>query len=201
MKSLWSYFEDYFTPEECDIITLKCLNAGLTKGFQDGGIGHDGELNKDFRSCRVVGMQYEEFPEIFQKIIQAVEGANQTWFGNIDIDTLRGIDFTEYDEKYTGKYNEHIDVMWCNDNSNLETDPKHRKLSFTLQLSDPSKYEGCNLILNPNDVIESGNPDANKIRKQGCLTVFPSWLRHKVTPITRGTRYALVGWVEGPTWR
>ena len=32
MKSMWSFFENYFTPEECKILTLKCLNMGLKEG-------------------------------------------------------------------------------------------------------------------------------------------------------------------------
>ena len=67
MKSLWSYFEDYFTPEECDIITLKCLNAGLTKGFQDGGIGQDGALNKDLEVVELLVCNMRSSLRFFRK--------------------------------------------------------------------------------------------------------------------------------------
>ena len=72
----------------------------------------------------------------------------------------------------------------CNDNSNLETDPKHRKLSFTLQLSDPSKYEGCNL--NVDDICTS--------KQIGNTIIFDSGKLHEVTKLTDGERYALVCW-------
>ena len=201
MKSLWSYFENHFTPEECDIISLKCLNNGIKNGFEDGGLGHEGKVNTDIRSCRIVHIGAEDMPDVFQKIIEAVEGANRVWFGGFEISQLKGMDFTEYDVKYKGKYTEHIDVMWTNKDSNRDENPVHRKISFTLQLSDPTTYDDGNLVLNANDVMDSGQPDLENIRQQGTLTVFPSWVRHKVTPITRGTRYALVGWVEGPTWK
>jgi PKHD-type hydroxylase len=35
----------------------------------------------------------------------------------------------------------------------------------------------------------------------GDALVFPSFLRHRVTPVSRGVRYSLVTWIEGPQWR
>jgi PKHD-type hydroxylase len=69
-----------------------------------------------------------------------------------------------------------------------------RKLSYTFQLSDPSEYEG--------GVLEFQNPmNTNEIKviekKQGLLTVFDSRVPHRVTEVTSGTRYSLVGWIKG----
>jgi len=33
------------------------------------------------------------------------------------------------------------------------------------------------------------------------VLIFPSWLQHRVRPVTRGIRHSLVSWVEGPRWR
>ena len=69
-----------------------------------------------------------------------------------------------------------------------------RKLSYTFQLSDPSDYEG--------GVLEFQNPmNTNEIhvveKKQGLMTIFDSRVPHRVTEVTSGTRYSLVGWVKG----
>lgn len=66
-----------------------------------------------------------------------------------------------------------------------------RKLSFSLLLSDPTTYTGGDLCF--------GAPFA-LAREQGMLTVFPSFLEHAVSPVTRGDRYAIVGWLVGPTF-
>lgn len=68
-----------------------------------------------------------------------------------------------------------------------------RKLTFTLQLSDPESYTGGDLVF----------PDENlrATRARGDIVVFPSFLRHTVTPVVRGTRHAAVGWIHGPTFR
>ena len=62
-----------------------------------------------------------------------------------------------------------------------------------MQLSDPSEYEGGALVF-PED---HGMAD----RTRGMLTVFPSFLIHEVTPVVAGSRYVLVAWVHGPSFR
>jgi PKHD-type hydroxylase len=70
-----------------------------------------------------------------------------------------------------------------------------RKLSMTIQLSDPSEYEGDDLefMINQNIVKAS--------RKKGTIVIFPSFILHRVTPITKDERQSIVGWVSGPPYR
>ncbi len=70
-----------------------------------------------------------------------------------------------------------------------------RKLTFILQLSDPKSYEG-------GDVILHNVPDNTEgYRQQGNIIVFPSYWLHRVTPVTRGTRHFVVGWLHGHSFR
>ena len=66
-----------------------------------------------------------------------------------------------------------------------------RKLSFSLLLSDPATFDGGDLAF--------GAPFA-LARAQGTLTIFPSFLQHAVTPVTRGDRHAVVGFAIGPAF-
>jgi PKHD-type hydroxylase len=70
-----------------------------------------------------------------------------------------------------------------------------RKLSLSLQLSDPAGYEGCDLEMYVSDRIETAP------RERGTLIAFPSWVLHRVTPIRSGTRKSLVVWAAGPKFR
>lgn len=72
---------------------------------------------------------------------------------------------------------------------------KPRKLSLSLQLTDPSEYEGCELQLQGTRRIETAP------RERGTLVIFPSYVLHRVTPITSGTRKAVVVWTTGPKFR
>jgi PKHD-type hydroxylase len=73
-----------------------------------------------------------------------------------------------------------------------------RKLSVTVNLSDPGDYTGGDLeFLNGIGQLLT-QPE---LRQRGSIVVFPSTLGHRVTPITSGVRYALVGWMVGPPIR
>ena len=74
----------------------------------------------------------------------------------------------------------------------------YRKISLTVQLSDPADYDGGQLQ------FERGLPGQdNRIRTlteiapRGSVIAFPSFLPHRITAVTRGQRHALVGWAAG----
>jgi PKHD-type hydroxylase len=67
-----------------------------------------------------------------------------------------------------------------------------RKISASLLLNDESEYEGGDLIILDETV---------KTKKQGTIIVFPSFMAHQVTPVTKGVRYSAVCWMTGPKWK
>ena len=70
-----------------------------------------------------------------------------------------------------------------------------RKLSFSVQLNDPKDYKGGELNL-----YTSEKPETMK-KEQGTLILFPSFILHEVTPVTKGERNALVSWVTGKQFK
>jgi len=66
------------------------------------------------------------------------------------------------------------------------------------QLSSPEEYEGGEFEMQP---LHLNAPAQEHLRTQGTVLVFPSFVVHKVNPITKGTRHSLVAWMEGPKWR
>lgn len=69
-----------------------------------------------------------------------------------------------------------------------------RKLSISIQLTDPSSYDGGDL-----EFWNMGS--AQSPREIGTAIVFPSYLMHRVRPVTRGMRQSLVAWVHGPSFQ
>lgn len=63
-------------------------------------------------------------------------------------------------------------------------------LSFTLFLSDPETYDGGALIIEDTFEARAIKPAA------GDLILYPSTTLHRVEPVTRGERLAVVGWVQ-----
>lgn len=69
-----------------------------------------------------------------------------------------------------------------------------RKLSLSIQLSGPEEYEGGGLEFMPTGEIPFS-------RARGSVIVFPSFLCHRVAPVTKGVRSAIIGWAHGPSFR
>lgn len=104
---------------------------------------------------------------------------------------ITGIDEALYHVTYEGKekghYNWHIDA---NDPSRPQ-----RKMAITFQMSDPKDYKGGDL-----DINMTGTP-VTAPKDRGTLILFPAYHIHRVRPVTKGVRKALVTWIVGPPLR
>ena len=192
MKGEWCYFRKYLSKQDCDEI----IQNALTIDPQQAVLGVHGshlDVNTEYRRSlvRFISKGDWRFQKLFDVLWKTAIEANNDFF-NVHVTKLDYIQFAEYDASYQGEYKEHHDVFWLND------DPfYHRKLSCIIQLSDPDVYEGGNL-----EFTETAfHPPANEIREQGTITYFPSFFRHRATAVTRGTRYSIAAWFDGPKWR
>ena len=86
------------------------------------------------------------------------------------------------------------------DNPNMVN--KIRKLSLTINLNMPGEYEGGNLKFDfgPHATGKRYH-ECTEIRPQGSIIIFPSYIYHQVTPVTKGTRYSLVLWTLGQPFK
>tara|TARA_X000000950_G_C13650658_1_gene551573 strand:- start:137 stop:745 length:609 start_codon:yes stop_codon:yes gene_type:complete len=85
---------------------------------------------------------------------------------------------------------------WHSDYGTSKSEDWTRKLSASLLVSDPSEYEGGDLIL-----LDYHNNEVKMPKEKGSIIVFDSRLPHKVTPVTTGKRISLVTWMYGPKLR
>ena len=100
--------------------------------------------------------------------------------------------YTTYDKN--GHYTWHQDI---GDQKNFIKDVDcQRKISVVIQLSDPSEYEGGDFEIK--NVRENLIELPPTIKNKGSVLVFPSYVVHRITPITSGTRNSLVAWYLGP---
>jgi len=84
-----------------------------------------------------------------------------------------------------GFYNWHIDV-----GNNYPT----RKITFIIQLSDSKDYEGGDI-----EFLNS-KTDKEALRKKGTIIMFPSFITHRITKVTKGSNKFILGWMQGPTF-
>jgi len=91
-----------------------------------------------------------------------------------------------------GKYDWHMDV-------GLAPVQSVRKLSYSILLN-AGEYEGGELEFHIGNIMEQpeGQTSSDMV---GTMIIFPSYLVHRIVEMTKGIRYALVGWVHGNSFR
>ena len=130
---------------------------------------------------------------IYREIQPYVNIANQNAGWNYHWDWSESCQFTRYDGSKKGHYDWHTDSgKEINEGGNM------RKLSMIIPLVDGNEYEGGDFEINLNNPENDNNIVSIKEAKiKGTIIVFPSFVWHRVTPVTSGTRYSLVNWHRG----
>ena len=62
---------------------------------------------------------------------------------------------------------------------------------------DSTEYEGGDFEISVNTPTNNTIHKVEALQKKGSIVVFPSFVWHRVTPVTKGTRYSLVSWYLG----
>lgn len=174
-----------FTNEECDRI-ISISNKIYPTTASIGGTHENSKVHRSTRSAEIYNVENNaENRWIFEKVSNAVSIINTIHFDYDIVGITHGIQLIEYTSNtdIKGHYDWHIDSG--------AGDAAHRKISFTAQLTDPSEYDGCELIINNHAQEIVGT------KERGSMHLFPSYMLHKVSPITKGTRHALVIWIHG----
>lgn len=184
------FFKNHFSSQEIELI------LDLTNKFEEleaitGGNGTNNE-NQITRKSQVRWLPATlETEWIYDRLIDlSIEANENLW--RFDLSHVRdSVQYTEYhagkNKKSNGKYDWHLDVGSYPGNT--------RKISISVQLSDPADYEGGELEL-WNDSSPTICP-----KVQGTVILFPSYIMHRVAPITKGVRKSLVLWVGGRPFR
>jgi len=143
--------------------------------------------NTEVRNSRIKWLHYDERTDwVYEKLKNfSIEANNTIWGFNLT-SIIDSIQYTEYPEG-GGHYDWHVDIGPGSIN--------HRKISIVTQLSDPSEYEGGELE------IWCGGQFRQIPKIKGCTVLFPSFLLHRVTPVTSGVRRSMVFWAGGGSYK
>lgn len=175
------WWEGAFTDGELNWLQQKAKTAD-----QDAHVGNFGNVNSNLRRSQVSWLDNNPNTKwVFERLAHVVSQLNSDHF-RLDITGFgEPLQLTNYDQSEKGMYGWHQDY-----GKGIS-----RKLSLSLQLSDPSEYEGGNL-----QVMTTGEP-VNVRKQRGLIAVFPSYVLHQVTPVTQGSRQSLVAWISGPAFK
>ena len=176
--------EHVFSPDEVASIRGLWKPELVSESTLTDATGNSTDQNLRKSSLNFINPE-ESVMWIFERLARnAIELNNQRF--QFDISGLNeGLQLAKYDQ--SDQFNWHSDFSGG--------PASQRKLSMSVQLSDPDEYQGGDLQFMINDQAH------NALRTPGTLVVFPSFVMHRVTPITAGSRMSLVGWVNGMPFR
>jgi len=185
-KSTASPIEYYNLPSAFNEEQLNWIN-NLKNLFPIEKANTVGPTEESVRNSHIRWIDYtEKSAWLYDHLSEIIEIANnEMWNFNIS-HISDSIQYTEYHDN-GGHYNWHTDVGLPPVN--------HRKISITIQLSDPNDYEGGDLEL------WTGGDFQTMPKQKGEAILFPSFLLHRVTPVTKGVRKSLVLWVGGSPYK
>ena len=188
MRKKYAWIDNVLTPEECEEVIAICSPAVVPAMYDKRN--KQGELIMPWipsltRKAQVAWVaQGSNIDHLMQKMVKIVLQQARDFF-YLPCSYVETIQFAKYG--FLGHYSRHTDSTGVGRSA-------RRIISASVQLSNPDDYKGGNLK------VDIEHKMHKTPREQGTLTIFPSVFEHKVTPILRGQRYALVLWacIEEP---
>ena len=187
------YVDDFFTEDECEDIIEYHHNWEYKEGRisqQDPETKETDSVQSDYRICTLYCPPYKDdlkqLDWLNAKLLEVITGVNQDYYKFNILALAEAPNLMRYDAENLGHYDYHLDIGTAKPNC-------WRKLSYSLMLNDD--YEGGKLEFKTGMGIVEYGPIV------GRMILFPSYLLHKVNPVTSGIRWSLVGWSHGPSFQ
>lgn len=177
----YAFWKDGFSKEDINNI----IELGESEELKSAKVGND-VVDDDIRTSKISWINPSKNSIwLFDKICDISATLNKQYF-DFNLSGMLALQYTTYESESKGYYDWHIDRMGLGDGNNIP-----RKLSLILQLSDPMDYEG-------GEVWIHGLHRECMPKTKGLVIAFPSYVLHRVTPVTKGIRKSLVTWIVGP---
>ena len=197
VKNPYMLYEKALDGETCSRI-IDHGKSKVEKATVDGG-----PVKENVRKSNIAWLTD---PWLYQIVSPYVMDANKASGWNYDVTMYESLQFTCYEPG--GYYSWHSDggsdihSSYTKEMTNVSAKiGKIRKLSMTLNLTDPNDYEGGDLKFDTGQHNKPQYLEPPEVRTQGSIIVFPSYIPHQITPLTSGTRYSLVLWALGDPFK
>ena len=203
---------EVFTKDECKKIIDNALNNWTERESEiqrdkDGKIEQNFEQDLDYRNTTLF---IPPGPDdwLFGRVLGTINAFNEKkdGYGFHIVGLAEPPNMMRYQapniDKHgkPGKYDWHVDL-------GPGAIPSMRKLSYSILLN-PGEYEGGEFVskIGRQDVVfenTGDSPDSHDMMHHldndltGTMILFPSYMLHRISEVTKGTRYSLVGWAHG----
>ena len=195
MNTLWMYW--HFKNAIKDKDRKKIKRMASTGGYIKGGVmGKDGK-DKEGGDARDTDVSFSNEKYFYDLLCHFVEEANKEAEWRFDIDWYEDVQIAKYKKnQHYGWHNDGVSDhsgKYSGDEKNFSS--RVRKLSLVALLSNG--YSGGEFMIQSPYKDEPEKPDL----EIGDVIVFPSYLQHISTPITKGIKYSMSMWCLGPPFK
>jgi PKHD-type hydroxylase len=181
-------WENGFSSEELEKLVAYCDSLPVNKGTI-GSVDTKEDIS-EIRESKVawIGLNAES-QWIYDRLAYIARQLNGQFYKFDLYGFSEDLQYTVYESSTNGHYS------WHTDSGVSGTSSPPRKFSLVLQLSDPEEYEGGDL-----ELYTMSTP-TKVLKQKGLVVGFPSYVLHRVTPVTSGIRRTIVVWVCGPAFK
>ena len=173
-----AYRPNVYSEEEC-IEICKAMEKNINVAIKDM------PSQTSVKTSKVGMVEFSKVKDVLDKFKNISLDANKHLFG-FDL-----FQFTDLEVLLYNIYNLNEEYTWHIDASRGEV--KDIKLTALLNVST-EPYEGGELEL----FLSTGPSEISEFKKPGSFFIFPSWIPHRVTPVTSGTRKTITLFLQGP---
>jgi len=173
-------------------------------GYSDSEIQtdeYDNVVEPADSETRKSGIAFTDKPYIFELLSPYVHGANASAGWDFNIDLFEPVQIARYkkDEHYTWHRDGGSDIHHAyKHRTDANANGKVRKLSLVAKLSD--NYIGGDLEF----VLQGIRAEHEMLKvsmEVGDIIVFPSFVFHRSTPVTKGVKHSATMWCLGPPFK
>lgn len=171
-----------FTSDEC----LRIVELAGKRESREARIGESSNpvLDVSVRRVRISRLYPDhETNWVFRKLGALIEAVNQVYRFEL-AGLFEAVQVAHYGPG--GHYDWHMDL-------GAKPAISTRKLSITVQLSEETDYDGGELEFMDTKLLAP--------KEKGTVIIFPSFLIHRIRPVTRGNRISMFTWITGPSFR
>jgi len=181
MRYDWAFLSDVYSDS---IIHQINRMAGILKSDSE-----DIPAPNVKKTAYVKPLRINQFSPVLAPFVDSTLWLNRNYFGFdlFQITESDHINYNIYDSANNGEYSWHSD--------GYKDCPQDIKLTAIVNVSE-QEYEGGDL-----ELFINGVRVIDEIRKPGTVVIFPSYIQHRVTPVTKGRRITISKWLMGPNWK
>lgn len=169
--------EGLLSKDQVQTIAKRLFGAQFVDGSMSGG-----PLGETIKKNTQVSPQSPEYRELAQMVLGVLRQNDKVAIAALPRRILSPI-FASYVEG--NRYGEHVDAALMGPYPGMRTD-----LSITIFLNEPGAYDGGELVL------KTAFGEQVYKRPAGDAVLYPTHYVHRVNPVTRGRRLAIVTWME-----